>query len=161
MTLKKYSKRWFLLAFAMMMTFLSGWLWFFTGRMMIMFWWWGLMPLSSVLALGSVRNRVVNGLPLFVVWLYGLISLLTRDFTTYLWLFTLTPYVSLVLKPRRHRLKYVTLFLSTTLLLYGLITGDTVSTFLRVGGVVVINVVFFPPILWRKIKTFVQQKTRS
>lgn len=145
----------------MMLTFFSGWVWFLEGRILMMFWWWSLTPLWSVLALGNFRSRVVNGLPLLMLWLYGMMSLYTREATAYLWLFTMTPYVSLVLKPRRHRLKYVTLFLSTTLLLYGVITGETISVFLRVGSVMLINMVFFPPIVWRKITTLGQQKTRS
>ena len=159
--LKQYSRRWLFISVAMMMTFLSGWFWFISGRFVVLFWWWCLIPLWSVLALGNVRSRVVNGLPLFVLWLYLLLSLLTDDWLSMIWLFTATPYVSLFVKPKRNLLKYLTLILSTGLLLYGFFSGQNVSMVWRLTMVLTINVVFFPPLIMHKLKTFWQQKTRS
>ncbi len=146
---------------AMTLTFFSGFLWGFNGFVFVMFWWWCLVPLWSVLALGSVRSRVVNGLPLFIFWLYGLMSLLSQDLARYLFLFYFTPYVSLMVKPQRHPIKYLTLLFSTGALLYGLFTQMPIALPIRVIVVMGINVLFFPPYLWFKLKKFIQKNPRS
>lgn len=161
MTLKSYPKRWFLIGLAMAITFMSGWLWFLNGRLFEMMWWWMLIPLWSVLAFGNMRSRVVNGLPLFVLWLYGLLSIVQRDLSTYLYVFYFTPYVSLMVKPQRHPIKYVTMVFSTVALLYGLLTQNPVALPIRISVVVLINVLFFPPYLWVKLKQIGQKSPRS
>jgi len=66
--------------------------------------------------------------------------------------FIAVPYVGLVLKPRRHPLKYAMILISTLMILangYGVLD---IGIVMRIGYTLVIYGVFMPPILLSRIK---------
>ena len=144
----------------MALTLLTSLLWVAQGRYVVAFWWLWLTPLWSILALGSLRARVANGLPLFVLWLYVLSSLYIGDFTRFTWLFYVTPYAAFAFKLNKHPLKWVTLAVSSGLLIYGFWNQNPLFPIIRVLIVLTINVVFFPPIIKASLTRMWHKKTR-
>lgn len=58
-----------------------------------------------------------------------------------------TPYVSLIIKPKRSILKYLVTLLSTSLLIYGFITGNPVAWWIKWSIIFTLYILFLPPII--------------
>lgn len=105
------------------------------------------IPISMIFTLGNVKDRLVNGLSLISVYLYLIFALLFGWWNEAAIILMGTPYVSLLIKPKRSLLKYGVTLLSTLLLIYGLVTGESASWAMKWGLIVVIYILFLPPVL--------------
>lgn len=88
-------------------------LWLFMNHYLVSgFLVWVLFPLSRFILIGSFKNRILNVLPIVVFLLYLSLSMENQDFGKYDWVLFLTPLGSLILKPKKHQVEYLTLIIS-------------------------------------------------
>lgn len=106
-----------------------------------------LLPALPILSLGSFRARLLNALPLLALsaglylgFRYGEWVLASR-------LFFALPFIGLLLKPRRHPLKYVTLGISLVSLITDYAFGWTLPWVYRILLILWIYIIFVPPVI--------------
>ncbi|MCF7932903.1 MAG: hypothetical protein K9K93_07020 [Acholeplasmataceae bacterium] len=119
------------------------------------------VPLVWILFFGNIRHRIANILPLV-----ALVTYLFLGFYQGLWneasiIFLFVPYVGLTLKPKRALISYLTIFLSTILLIVRLVTGFQFPILPRVLIIVLIYVIFMPPMIQKKLSSFRTKVTRD
>lgn len=111
-----------------------------------------LIPVLWLFSFGSLRARLLNGLPLIALFAFLFTGFTYGRWDQSTWVFIAVPYVGLVLKPRRHPLKYAMILISTLMILangYGVLD---IGIVMRIGYTLVIYGVFMPPILLSRIK---------
>lgn len=105
------------------------------------------MPISMIFTVGSLKNRLVNGLSIVSIYLYLILSLRFGWWDEAGIILLFTPYVSLIIKPKRNILKYVVTIFSTIFLVYGIWTGNPVHFLIKWGIIFILYALFLPPIL--------------
>ena len=107
---------------------------------------WGI-PISRIFMLGSLRNRLINGLSFIVLYVYLILGVRFGLWDEASYLLMATPYISLTIKPNRSRIKYLTVALTTVYLIVGLVTGNQVPWFVKVPSIAFVYAIFFPAIV--------------
>ncbi|MFW5894293.1 MAG: hypothetical protein ACOCU0_00025 [Bacillota bacterium] len=110
-------------------------------------------PSLWLLSFGTLRNRLLNGLPVFTLLIGLYLGFRFGNWEASGRLWTALPFVGLVLKPRRHPLKYATLILTTILLIVDYLLGWTVPWVYRILFIVWIYGIFIPPIIFNRVRT--------
>lgn len=113
---------------------------------------WGI-PISRIFTFGRIRNRLVNGLTFIVIFIYLLLGVRFGLWDEASYLLMVTPYLSLIIKPSRTWVKYLAVAISTLYLIYGLVSGNQVSFFIKAASIGFVYVVFFPSILKSTLKS--------
>ncbi len=109
---------------------------------------WMFVPAIWFFLIGKFKDRFRNALPIFALALFLMVGSYTGEWNAALWIFFFVPYVALLLKPRRHIVKYITLALSTLYLIFGLATGVWLPVGFRIAMVIIIYMIFIPPMLF-------------
>lgn len=105
------------------------------------------VPLSWICMVGSLRNRLVNGLTLLTVYIYLVLGLRFEIWDNASYLLLLTPYISLLIKPKRSMIKYLTVGFTTVYLIFGLISGNQMAGWIKAMSIIAIYLVFLPPVI--------------
>ena len=109
---------------------------------------WVFVPAVWFFLIGRFKDRFRNALPVLALAIFLLVGSYTGAWNAALWIFFAVPYVALLLKPRRHIIKYVTLTLSTIYVVLGLATGVWLPIGIRIAMVMIIYLIFVPPMLF-------------
>lgn len=115
---------------------------------------WVFFPLSRFFMIGSLKSRVLNALPVSIGILYLMVGLETGDWETWMVLFFLVPFLSLLVKPKRHPFQYATLGLSVTFLSINQLTNLDIPVWWKWIVVVLIYVIFVPPLVKKRVNRF-------
>jgi hypothetical protein len=145
--LKSYLKRYTVIAIIWMIIIMIGMIsWASQRPILSMVIFMGL-PITMIFTFGNLKNRLVNGLSLISIYLYLILSLRFGWWDEAGIILMVTPYVSLIIKPKRSLLKYGVTAFSTALLIYGFFTGNPVNSFIKWGVIILVYVIFLPPII--------------
>ncbi|MFP4078635.1 MAG: hypothetical protein ACLFUQ_05790 [Candidatus Izemoplasmataceae bacterium] len=147
-----YGIRWWGLFLLSMAVIIAG-LWTFKdGYMLAAFALFFMAPSLWLLSFGTLRNRLLNALPAFTLLagLYLGFRFDSWEASSRLW--TMLPFVGLVLKPRRHPLKYGTMIITVMFLFLDYVLGWTVPWVYRILFIVWIYAIFIPPIILNRVK---------
>ena len=121
---------------------------------------WGL-PISRIFMVGKLKSRLVNGLTFIVIYVYLLLGVRFGWWDQASYLLLATPYISIVLKPKRSWIKYLTVGLTTVYLIYGLISGNQVPWFIKVPSIGLVYIIFFPSIVKSTFKKQLERFKRK
>ena len=97
------------------------------------------------LTFGHFKDRIRNSLPFFAIFGYLYLGISFGLWTEATWLFFAVPLLSLMLKPKRNVLKYLTMFLSVALFIYAWWFDQQVPLYTRIVLITLIYTLFFPP----------------
>lgn len=120
---------------------------------------WGI-PISRIFMLGSLRNRLVNGLSFIVLYVYLILGVRFGLWDEASYLLMATPYISMAIKPNRSWIKYLTVALTTAYLIFGVVTGNQVPWYVKVPSIVFVYIIFFPAIVKSTFEKSKQRITR-
>ena len=111
------------------------------------------------LSFGRVKDRVRNSLPVFAIILYLFIGISYGWWQEGTYIFFALPFLSLMLKPKRNFIKYMTMALSIGLFVYGVWLGQSIPFYTRLIFIVMIYILFFPPYLFFRFERFAKNMT--
>ena len=112
-----------------------------------------LLPAIWLFSFGSPKKRIMNALPIIALVFVLYTGFRFDNFDHAIWVFFFLPYLGLLLEPKRHPLKYVMIFITTSVLLAQILEIRDISMFTRLSVSIVIYMVFTPPILISRFKT--------
>jgi hypothetical protein len=115
---------------------------------------WLFFPFSRFFMIGSLKTRALNGLPVIIGILYLMVGLETGAWEKWMVLFFLVPFLSVLLKPKKHPIQYATLALSVMVLSINMLTQINIPVYLKWIFVSLIYVVFIPPLVKKRLKRF-------
>ncbi len=119
---------------------------------------WMFLPLTMFLLMGSFLRRVLNSLPMVIMFIYIIFGLETGLWQEGTMLFFIVPFGSLVLKPKKSPVQYLTLSISILVLTLNFFTTQSIAIYLRWGLIVLIYIIFLPPALGKKIEAYALKK---
>ncbi len=119
---------------------------------------WFLWPISRVMIIGNINNRVRNTLPFLALISYLIIGLETNAWVYAETLFLVVPIISLALKPKRFVFQYVVLLFSFVTIVLNLLTDIKVIFPLRLGAIILIHIVYYPPVLYNGFKALIKKR---
>jgi len=143
----------FLLIRTIFMILVPGFLWvistmfFIRGLYYASFFSWILLPVSWFLVFGSFRSRIVNLLPLLAVIVYIVYGLEIQDFNQATIIFFFVPFLSLLLKFKKHYIQYITLGISIVYVVVNYLGIYVIPFYAKWGLIVIIYVIFIPPMI--------------
>lgn len=143
----KYFKRYFIIAIIWVFIMMLGMLSWVNQRPLLGSVIFMGMPISMIFTFGSLKTRLVNGLSFISIYIYLILSIRFGWWDEASFILMVTPYVSLVIKPKRSILKYLVTLLSTALLIYGFITGNPVPWWIKWSTIMALYILFLPPII--------------
>ncbi|MFP4187718.1 MAG: hypothetical protein ACLFSU_06075 [Acholeplasmataceae bacterium] len=113
---------------------------------------WAFLPLSRLLMIGSIRARLRNALPFAIGLIYLMVGLETGEWERWMVLLFLVPFLSLLMKPKRHPLAYATLGVSVIVLAVNYLTRFDIPVYGKWAVVALIYLIFLPPLVKKRIK---------
>lgn len=116
-----------------------------------------MMPVVWLFSFGSLKMRLLNALPLIALSVVLFSGFSYGRWDAALWVFMAVPYIGLVLKPKRHPLKYAMILISTAIILLDVSGVRDITVFTRLGFTLVIYGVFLPPIILSKLKNLMRK----
>lgn len=111
-----------------------------------------MVPSLWLLSFGSLRNRLLNGLPVFTLLAGLYLGFRFEDWEASSRLWAMLPFVGLLLRPRRHPLKYATLLVTVAFLALDYLWGLKAPWGYRILFIVWIYAIFIPPIIINRVK---------
>ncbi len=107
-----------------------------------------------ILFFGSLRERIRNLLPFLLINLYLMTAFILRDFVTPLWIMSLLPFISYVLRVKRRIVHTLMLIFAVSYLMLDLFFGLSIALPIRLGLIVAIYALYIPiriqAILWQR-----------
>jgi len=122
---------------------------------------YGFIPISFLFFFGSFKARLNNSVPLLVLMAYLIYNSFNRQWRDTLFFFYFIPYLSLLIKPKRHPAKYSVVALSTVFLILQFGFNIQFNYSLRVGLVILIYIVFIPPFIIGLVNKIQQKLSRN
>lgn len=122
---------------------------------------WLIYPMSFLFLTGSIKTRILNVLPLLVLLFYIMISVETKDADKASLIFFAVPILSLLLKPKKHWIQYTTLGISIIYLILNHFTLIDFPFAVKWGLILVIYLVFIPPLVKQKIVQLFHKKPKD
>lgn len=111
-----------------------------------------LIPILLLLQFGTIKDRMLNILPLVVLLTYVIVSLETKDFKSSMVVYFIIPILSVLLKPKKHYIKYLTLIVSFLTLSLKYFKNMTIPFYYNLIIILIIYAVFLPPFIKKKIQ---------
>ncbi len=111
------------------------------------------------LSFGRVKERIRNSLPIFALIGYLYLGLSHGLWAEATWLFFFVPLISLMMKPKRNGLKYLTMVVSLGVFLYAWWFDQRIALTTRVVLILMIYVLFFPPYFIYRFERLIHRKT--
>jgi hypothetical protein len=124
---------------------------FFRGFYISSFFVWIFLPIAWFVMFGDYKSRIVNILPLVAVILYIMVGLEIHDFNEATYVFFFVPFISLLVKFKKHYIQYITLGISIVYLIVNYLQIYEVPFYAKWGLIVIIYVIFIPPMIGRKL----------
>jgi hypothetical protein len=109
------------------------------------------IPILWLFIFGKVRHRLANTLPLFAVVTYVFLGFQYGMWDEATVIFFFVPYVGLTLKPKRAVTGYMSIALTTIYLVIRFTTGYEIPLTTRIMAIILIYVIFFPPMIRKKL----------
>lgn len=122
---------------------------------------YGFIPISFLFFFGSFKARLNNTVPLLVLMTYLIYNSFNMQWLDTLFFFYFIPYLSLIIKPKRHPVKYSVVALTTVLLILKFGFDIQVDFIVRVGLVIFIYIVFIPPFIIGFVNKLQQKLSRN
>ena len=112
---------------------------------------WLFWPISTLFLWGSLKNRLLNTLPLIVGLVYLIIANQTGDYQKTLFIFYSVPLLSLVMKPKKYVFQYLTLLVSTLFLSLDYLAHINIPIYIKWLLILIIYIIFIPPFIKDKL----------
>lgn len=146
--------------FPMIIAFLSYY--FFASRNLInAFLVWGFWPISTFFLWGSLKKRLMNTLPLIISLLYFILSIQLNDFQGTLVIFYIVPFLSLLVKPKKHFFQYLTLLISAVFLTLEYFFQISVNSIFKCIFIMLVYILFIPPFIKEKTQSLVRKNAKK
>lgn len=147
-----YGFRWWILSFLGFLACVLSFLTLMGGHVLSAFAVLISLPALPVLSLGSFRARFLNALPLLVLSVGLYLGFRHGQWPIAGRLFFAVPFAALLLKPRRHPLKYVTVGVSLISLISDYAFGFTYPWVYRILFIIWIYIIFMPPVILNRLR---------
>ncbi len=112
---------------------------------------WLSWPISFLFLFGSFKDRIFNTLPLLAILIYLLIGLNTGDFESASVIYFFVPVLSLLLKPKKHMVKYITMLVSFIILIINYFTSIEIPMILKYLIIIYIYLLYLPPLVKKQL----------
>ncbi|MGE4320511.1 MAG: hypothetical protein AB7E61_03555 [Acholeplasmataceae bacterium] len=122
---------------------------------------WLTWPISFLFLIGSLKDRLLNTLPLFAILIYLLIGINTGDFESASAIYFFVPLLSLLLKPKKHRVKYITMLVSFIILMINYFTSFDIPVVIKYLMIICIYILYLPPILTHQLNKIKHAKEEA
>ncbi|TVP95960.1 MAG: hypothetical protein EA374_02685, partial [Acholeplasmatales bacterium] len=114
------------------------------------FFWW-------LLFFGSLRERIRNLLPVLLLNAYLITAFYIGDFATPLWILTLLPFASFLLRTHRRLFHVIMLALASLYLVLDVVFGLSVPLSIRLGLIAAIYLIYIP----LRLNAFIRRRERQ
>lgn len=111
-----------------------------------------ILPSLPILSFGSFRSRLLNALPLLALSAGLYLGFRYGEWVIASRLFFALPFIGLLVKPRRHPLKYVTLGVSVVSLITDYAFGWSFPWAYRILIIIWIYIIFLPPVIVKYLR---------
>lgn len=121
---------------------------------------WLFLPLIFFLLVGTLKNRVLNSLPLVILGVYILYGIETGMWEAGTTIFFLVPLGSLVLKPKTYPIQYSALGVAILVYILDFLAILSLPLTLVWILIIVIYLLFLPPFIVIRIETFLEKQSQ-